>query len=49
MEFVPGKFEIISGGYDKVIKLWDPLTCKEIRIISGHTGSIKAMAVDRSG
>lgn len=42
-----GRF-IASGGFDKIVKLWDFATGAELRAFQGHTANVKSLAfIDR--
>lgn len=43
-----GKF-LISGGYDRFIKLWEVASGKEIKTMKGHDGSVRALAFLNDG
>lgn len=40
---------VVSASYDKIIRLWDIETCKQVRTFSGHSQSILAVAFDPTG
>lgn len=40
---------ILSGSYDKTLKLWDRATGREIRTFKGHTKWVKAVALSPDG
>jgi WD40 repeat protein len=43
-----GRF-LASGGYDNRIRLWDPSTGKEVRILEGHKSFINCIALSADG
>lgn len=43
-----GKF-LISAGYDEQIRLWDPNTGKELRVLEGHKGGVQRIALSADG
>ncbi|MDP3048849.1 MAG: caspase family protein [Thermodesulfovibrionales bacterium] len=47
--FSPDNKYVLSGGYDKIIKLWDLESMKEIRIFKGHTSGILSIAFSPDG
>lgn len=40
---------IVSGGWDKVVKVWDMQTCKLTTNLIGHTGVINAVTISPDG
>ena len=47
--FSPDGSQMISGGADTLIRLWDVKTGKEIRRFAGHAGSVKGVAFSPDG
>lgn len=43
------KSVVVSGGYDKVVKVWDISTCKLNTNLIGHTGYINSVTVSPDG
>eukprot|EP00123_Amoebidium_parasiticum_P001163 comp122121_c0_seq1/m.48993 comp122121_c0_seq1/g.48993 ORF comp122121_c0_seq1/g.48993 comp122121_c0_seq1/m.48993 type:complete len:446 (-) comp122121_c0_seq1:75-1412(-) len=39
---------IVSGGYDKLIKVWNMCTGRCERTLTGHTGSVKCLQFDKA-
>jgi len=40
---------VVSGGWDKLVKVWNLNNCKFVRDFSGHTGYINCVAVSPDG
>jgi WD40 repeat protein len=40
---------LASGGYDNRIRLWDPNTGREVRILEGHTSYVNCIAISADG
>jgi guanine nucleotide-binding protein subunit beta-2-like 1 protein len=40
---------VISGGWDKLVKVWDLTTCQLLRDLNGHTGYLNAVTVSPDG
>jgi WD40 repeat protein len=40
---------VLSGGNDRVVRLWDRFTGKELRRLEGHTGAVLAVAFAADG
>jgi len=40
---------IVSGGWDKVVKIWNLQTCKLVANLTGHTGYISAITIAPDG
>lgn len=47
--FSPDGKVLASGGFDHVVKLWDPDTGKELRTLVGHPTEVQCVAFDASG
>src|SRR5262245_4699859 len=41
--FAPNGKWLASAGWDKIIRLWDPSTGKEVRQLGGHQGEIECV------
>jgi eukaryotic-like serine/threonine-protein kinase len=41
--------EIVSGSFDKTIKVWNPQTGKLLRTLSGHSDAVRAIAISQDG
>jgi WD40 repeat protein len=39
--FAPDGKRVLSAGFDKVLRLWDPDTGNEVRTLEGHTGCVQ--------
>ena len=44
LAFSPGGGQLASGGGDQTIRLWEPATGRELKVLRGHTGPIRALA-----
>jgi len=40
---------VVSGGWDKLVKVWDLTTCQLLRDLPGHTGYLNAVTVSPDG
>src|SRR5260221_12069366 len=40
---------VISGSYDKTVKVWDAVTGKEMLSLQGHTDMVFSVAISRDG
>src|SRR5262245_66165875 len=49
LAFSPDGKLIASGGADNRIRLWDPNTGKEVRILEGHQGYVNCVAFSADG
>src|SRR5262249_17501481 len=49
LAYSPNGKILASGGYDKRIRLWDPDTGKEVRILEGHTSYVNAIGLSADG
>ena len=43
-----GKF-LLSAGHDRVLRLWDLQKRKEVRVLKGHTASVRSVAFSPDG
>jgi WD40 repeat protein len=49
LAFLPDGKVLASGGYDNRIRLWNPDTGKEVRILEGHKSYVNCIAVSADG
>src|SRR5260370_41585862 len=49
LAFSPDGKVLASGGYGNRIRLWDPDTGKEVRILEGHTNYVNCIAFSAAG
>src|SRR5262249_58045589 len=49
VDFTPDGAQIVTGSFDKTLKLWDAATTKPIRTFSGHTALVLTVAVSTEG
>ncbi len=49
VSFSPDGNTIVSGSYDKTIRLWDPNTGRLIRTFTGHTGQVLSVSFSPDG
>jgi WD40 repeat protein len=47
--FSPDGKQVVSGAYDKTVKVWDAQTGKLVRILSGHTGFVNSVTFSPDG
>jgi len=47
--FNPDGKRIVSGGYDKTIKVWDAVTGAEVMTLGGHKGIVRCVAFSPDG
>src|SRR5262249_60551440 len=47
--FAPDGRHLLSGGEDKVVRLWDAETGKELRNYTGHTAAVTCVAFSPDG
>src|ERR1051326_1884688 len=45
--FVPGKRWILSGSHDQSLRLWDPISGKEIKRFGWHPSEVSCLAISR--
>lgn len=49
LAFDPQGRTLASGGFDKIVRLWEPHTGKPLRTLKGHSGSVEALACSPDG
>ncbi|MFN3486306.1 MAG: WD40 repeat domain-containing protein [Planctomycetota bacterium] len=49
MAFSPEGRLLASGGADAMVRLWDPATGKEVRVLPGHGDRVTGVAFSRVG
>src|SRR5437588_266038 len=49
VDFTPDGSLIVTGSFDKTVKLWDAATLNPVRSFSGHTNLVLTVAVSRDG
>src|SRR5262249_15145189 len=47
--FSPAESALVAAAEDRVIRLWDRATGKEVRTLTGHGGAVMALAFSRDG
>ena len=47
--WTPDGKSVVSGGFDKSVRIWDVASRKETRRFDGHTGLVLTVAVDKDG
>jgi WD40 repeat protein len=40
---------IVSGSYDKTVRMWDASTGAELNVLKGHTNWVNSVAISRDG
>src|SRR5437879_12470200 len=45
VDFTPDGAQIVTGSFDKTLKLWDAVTKKPVRTFSGHTALLLTVPV----
>src|SRR5262245_3391936 len=49
VDFTPDGAQIVTGSFDKTLKLWDAATKKPVRTFNGHTALVLTVAVSKDG
>src|SRR5438270_6241033 len=49
VDFTPDGSLIVTGSFDKTVKLWDAATKKPVRTFYGHTNLVLTVAVSKDG
>src|SRR5947207_16005445 len=49
VDFTPDGALIVTGSFDKTLKLWDAATKKPVRTFTGHTALVLTVAVSKDG
>ncbi len=47
--FSPDGKQVLSGGWDKTVRLWDAATGEQLRVFEGHTSHVHAVAFSPDG
>ena len=47
--FSPDGMRIVSGSWDKLLKVWDAETGDEIMTLAGHKGRLRSVAISPDG
>src|SRR5579872_2076182 len=49
VDFTPDGTQIVTGSFDKTLKLWDAVTKKPLRTFTGHANLVLTVAVSKDG
>jgi WD40 repeat protein len=49
VSFLPDGSKVATGGYDKIVKVWDSTSMNEINSLSGHTQQINSICFSANG
>ncbi|CAM1331705.1 Uncharacterised protein g10655 [Pycnogonum litorale] len=49
VQFLPGKQEILVGGWNSLVRRWDLINMKMIAVFRGHNSSVRTLTVHPSG
>ncbi|PVH69237.1 hypothetical protein DL98DRAFT_522304 [Cadophora sp. DSE1049] len=47
--FSPNGTQVVSGSYDKIMRLWDAVTGAALQTLEGHTGPVRSIAFSPDG
>jgi eukaryotic-like serine/threonine-protein kinase len=47
--FLPDGKHALSGGWDRIVRLWDVDTFKEVRQLKGHVAGVQCLAISKDG
>ncbi len=47
--FTPDGLYIISGGYDKTLRIWETASGQEIGVLEGHTNCVESCSISQDG